>query len=306
MTISVSCAACARRLAAADALACNGGMGLRYAWNTNGCANHRLEDALALIAEAGYDGVALTVDWHHFDPFAPDFDRRAAALARRLKDLGLGLVVETGARYLLDPRRKHEPTLISPEPEGRRRRVDFLKRCIDLCAACGGETTSFWAGAPRPGLNAAEAWRWLQEGVYEITEYAGSVGGEVSLEPEPGMLIQTPGDWMRLAKTPGYSGALLLALDVGHCLVTGDCDPAEAVRECAGVLGTVSIEDMRAGRHEHLPFGQGDLDVAGVLRALLEIGYQRLVCVELSRESHRAHEAIPEAIAFLRTTEAAL
>ncbi|MGL5839906.1 MAG: hypothetical protein ACRCY3_15540, partial [Sphingorhabdus sp.] len=74
-------------------------MTLRFAYNTNGAANHRLDDALILIAEAGYDGVALTLDHHHFDPFAPGPARRAAALARRLKTLGLGVVIETGARY---------------------------------------------------------------------------------------------------------------------------------------------------------------------------------------------------------------
>ena len=47
-------------------------MTLRFAYNTNGAANHRLDDALALIADAGYDGVAVTLDIHHLDPFAPD------------------------------------------------------------------------------------------------------------------------------------------------------------------------------------------------------------------------------------------
>ena len=130
-------------------------MGLRYAYNTNGCAHHRLEDALELIAEAGYEGVALTVDWHHFDPFAQDFERRAEALARRLRELGLGVVIETGARYLLDPRHKHEPTLVSPDPADRGRRVAFLRRCIDLCSICQGETTSFWAGVAQPGVEVA-------------------------------------------------------------------------------------------------------------------------------------------------------
>ncbi len=279
-------------------------MGLRYAWNTNGCANHRLDDALELIAEAGYSGVALTVDWQHFDPFAPDFDRRAAALARRLRELGLGLVVETGARFLLDPRRKHEPTLVSPDPVGRRRRVEFLRRCIDLCLACGGETTSFWAGKPLPGIQVAEGWRWLQEGVYEVSEYARAGGSEVALEPEPGMLIERLDDFTRLARAPGHAPSLFLALDVGHCLVTADHEPAAAVREFASHLGTVSIEDMKRGRHEHLPFGEGDMDIRGVLGALAEVQYRRLVCVELSRESHRAHEAIPQAIGYLRQEEA--
>ena len=41
---------------------------------------------------------------------------------------GLGCVIETGARFLLDPRAKHEPTLVTASPEGRARRVDFLFR----------------------------------------------------------------------------------------------------------------------------------------------------------------------------------
>ena len=65
-------------------------MALRFAYNTNGAANHRLDDALSLIADSGYDGVALTLDHHHFDPFEPDLERRAEGLARRLRELGLG------------------------------------------------------------------------------------------------------------------------------------------------------------------------------------------------------------------------
>jgi len=141
---------------------------LRFAYNTNGASNHRLDDALVLIAEAGYDGVALTLDHHHHDPFAPDFDRRTARLAGRLRELGLGLVVETGARYLLDPRQKHEPTLISPGAAGRARRLEFLTRTLDVCAACGGETVSFWAGVPQPGVAVAQAQDWLLEGLRKV------------------------------------------------------------------------------------------------------------------------------------------
>jgi hypothetical protein len=91
-------------------------MSLRYAYNTNGLTSHRLDDALALLADCGYDGVAVTLDVAHHDPFAPDLAGRSRALRRRLDGLGLGSVVETGARFLLDPRRKHHPTLVSPDP----------------------------------------------------------------------------------------------------------------------------------------------------------------------------------------------
>jgi sugar phosphate isomerase/epimerase len=271
---------------------------LRFAYNTNGAANHRLDDALRLIAEAGYDGVALTLDHHHLDPFADGWAREAERVAALCARLRLGSVVETGARFLLDPTDKHEPTLVTADAEGRARRVAFLTRALEVAAVLGSETVSFWAGVPKPGVAHDAARRWLDEGLTRVLDAAERIGVHASLEPEPGMLVETVGDYAALAaRHPG----LRLALDTGHCLVTQDIDPADAVSRYADRLGTVAIEDMRRGDHTHLPFGQGDMDVPAVLAALRDIGFDRLVCVELSRESPRAHQAIPEAIAHLRT-----
>ncbi len=270
-------------------------MRLRFAFNTNGAANHRLDDALTLIAEAGYDGVALTLDIHHLDPYDPDFLLNVRHFAKRLLALNLGCVVETGARFLLDPRAKHEPTLLSPDPDGRARRIDFLTRALTVVAETGGEAMSFWAGVPKPGVTKDQARGWLIEGVTEIVRIAEAMGVTAALEPEPGMLIETVDDWKALG-LPG----LKLALDTGHCLVTGERDPAAAVREFAAELGTVTIEDMKRGAHVHLPFGEGDMDVRSVLAALQEIEFAKLICVELSRESHRADVMIPASLAALR------
>ncbi|GAC1345339.1 MAG: sugar phosphate isomerase/epimerase [Acetobacteraceae bacterium] len=270
-------------------------MTLRFAYNTNGAANHRLDDALGLIADAGYDGVALTLDIHHLDPFAPDFASARRQLAARLRQLGLGCVVETGARFLLDPRAKHEPTLVTRDPAGRARRVEFLTRALQVAAETGADAMSFWAGVPKPGIDPDEARRWLLEGAAQVARQAEALGTVAALEPEPGMLIETADDWAELG-IPG----LRLALDTGHCIVTGERDPADAVRHFAPHLGTVSIEDMKRGVHIHLPFGEGDMDIPGILRALDEVGFEKLVCVELSRESHRADTIIPASLAFLR------
>ncbi len=83
-------------------------------------------------------------------------------------------------------------------------------------------------------------------------------------------------------------------------LTPGERDPADAVREFAADLATITVEDMRRGEHLHLPFGEGDMDVAAVLGAIEDIGWTGLVCVELSRDSHRAHEMVPAALAALR------
>ncbi len=270
-------------------------MTLRFAYNTNGCANHRLDDALELMARAGYDGVALTLDFQHLDPFAPDWEAQARALRHRLDDLGFGSVVETGARYLLDPAQKHEPTLVTAAPEGRARRTAFLNRAVDIAAMLGSEAVSFWAGVPKPGVDRKDARGWLIDGLEQVVAHARSRGVTAAFEPEPGMLIETAAEWEAL----GVDG-LTLALDTGHCIVTQDIDSAEAVRRYAGRLGTVAVEDMRRGVHVHLPFGEGDMDLPSILQALTDVRFDRLVCVELSRESPQAHLAIPQSIAWLR------
>ena len=72
-----------------------------------------------------------------------------------------------------------------------------------------------------------------------------------------------------------------------------------------GEIATVSLEDMKRGVHEHLWIGQGDMDFPSVLGALGSVGYENLVCLELSRDSHRADVLVPEAIRLLRAMEPA-
>lgn len=270
---------------------------MRYAYNTNGLQNHRLDHALELLADNGYDGVALTLDVQHLDPLTEDLPGRARALRRRMDELGLGCVVETGARYLLDPRNKHEPTLVSPTPEARRGRLEFLKTAADVAHELQAECVSCFAGIPHV-LELDAAREALLEGLAELNAHAAERGVRIALEPEPGMAIADLDD--ALAFLPGDQW---LALDVGHCLVTQERDPADAVREFGARAATITVEDMQRGEHVHLPFGEGDIDLPAVLAAVDGIGFEGLVCVELSRESHRAHELVPATIAALRAAE---
>lgn len=268
---------------------------LRFAYNTNGCAHHRLDDALEIIAEAGYAGVALTLDWQHFDPFAPDYEEAASRLSERLKALDLSLTVETGAPYLLDPRERHEPTLLHPDAQGRARRIEFLQRAVTICNICNGEAVSFFSGRPRRNVSQANAGMWLLDGLAQIAESAASEGVVAALQPAPGHIVATLDDFklVREALKQASAAPLALALDLGHCLVTGEREPHMAVKEFAPVLGSVAVEDMKRGVHDHLPLGQGDMDVTAVLAALEEVGHEGLVAVELPQFSHHAGELIP-------------
>src|SRR5581483_7744462 len=86
---------------------------MRVGYNTNGFAHHRLEDALRILAQLGYQSVALTLDYHALNPYDPGMPSQAAAVRDLLRGLGLRVALETGARFLLDPWHKPQPTLLS-------------------------------------------------------------------------------------------------------------------------------------------------------------------------------------------------
>ncbi len=270
---------------------------MRYGYVSNGLADHRIEDALELLAENGYAGIALTLDHVHFDPLAPRLRARAARLRARLEELQLACVVETGARFVLDPRRKHFPTLVS---DGRERRVDLLCRAVDVAAELGAPVVSLWSGAAPDDLDPARAWDLLLDGLDRVLKHAGRAGVTLAFEPEPGMLVERLDDYERLEQRLGHPEHLALTLDVGHCVCLEDDSPEDCIRRAGDRLAHVHIEDMVRGVHEHLMFGEGELDLPAALAALERSGYDGLVAVELSRRSHRAHEVVPAAMSALR------
>ncbi len=257
-------------------------------YNTNGLQNHRLDDALHLLADEGYEAVALTLDTGHLDPLrctAHEVDAIAALLDR----LNLHVVIETGARFVLDSKRKHEPTLMTTDAVARRRRLDFYERCASIGADLGATVVSFWAGIDRqPGPDSRGR---LRDGVRAACEAIRQHEMIPSLEPEPGMAIATVGAWRRLRDELGAE-APRLTLDIGHLFVEWEGEPLAVLESCASEALHVHLEDMRKGVHEHLLPGEGEVDFAAVLRALAQFGYGGPVCFELSRHSHMAPTAV--------------
>lgn len=272
---------------------------MRLGYNTNGFAHHRLEDAAEIIADIGYRSLAVTVERDLLDPH--DRSRIAAAVAR-LNDIkrrtGLSITIETGARFILDPRRKHQPTLISADPDGRARRIAFLQWCIDLAAAVDAESVSLWSGAADDCAGEAELFDRLQESLGAVLRHAEPAGVRLSFEPEPDMLIDTMTRFARLRDLLPHR-LLGLTLDIGHALCLRDGDIADHIRKWTNLLWNVHIEDMRPGTHEHLMFGEGEVDFPAVFGALHAAHYSGPIHVELSRHSHNAVEIAGKSWRFL-------
>jgi sugar phosphate isomerase/epimerase len=273
---------------------------MRLGYNTNGLAHHRLTDAIDLLADEGYESVAITLDPGALDPYAETsvlnrhVDLVLAALDRR----GMARVIETGARYLLNPRQKHDPTLMDPSPTRRAVRHDFLRRAINLAKAIGAESVSLWSGRARDSIGHDLGMERLTEALKPVLGYAEQAGMTLAFEPEPGMFIDTLerfGELDDRIRHPLFQ----LTIDLGHVHCSNEGDIGELLRRWRTRVVNIHIEDMVAGRHEHLMFGEGTMDFGSICAALGRIGYEKGVHVELSRHSHQAVEAVRAAIAFL-------
>jgi sugar phosphate isomerase/epimerase len=273
-------------------------MNLSFGYNTNGFAHHKLEDALEIIADCGYRGVALTLDNYHCNPFSVE-PADLTRLRQLLDKLQLRVVIETGARYLLNPQRKHYPTLVSSE--GRQIRLEFLRRAVDIAADLHAECVSFSSGAPDADVPEHQAWDWLVTGCLQLAEHSKRRGVQLAFEPVPGMLVDDMGKFEVLKKHI-TSARFGLTMDIGHVFCTETAPFRQVYGKFANLIRNIHIEDIRDRKHEHLMFGEGELDFAAILRVLNDNKYTGLINVELSRDSHRAAEVARASIGFLNAT----
>jgi sugar phosphate isomerase/epimerase len=274
------------------------------AYNTNGLAHHDLLEAIALLTDVGYRGIAIALDHGSLNPYDDRLNSQLEKVAAALAEYEMRCVIETGARFLLDPRAKHEPTLVTADPAQRARRIDFLCRAIDIAARLNAQCVSLWSGIVRDGAGDAEAFDRLAEGLAKVINHAAARDVQLAFEPEPGMLVDSLGrydDLLDVLQSHHIDLSRLgLTIDIGHLHCQGEIPIAAMIEQYTGRLSNVHIEDMRAGIHEHLMFGDGEIDFGPVIAALARIGYAGVVGVELSRHSHEGPQAARKAYDFLQ------
>ncbi|MCH7873526.1 MAG: sugar phosphate isomerase/epimerase, partial [Planctomycetes bacterium] len=233
-------------------------------YNTNGFAHHTTRDAATILCEIGYRSIALTLERSHLDP--PD---RSAVkqcieyIGPITRDAGLRVTIETGSRFILDAHRKHQPTLLSASAGDRERRVEFILAAVEVAAAMEADSVSLWSGTADDAAEEAALFDRLVTGLRKILAHAESHNVRLSFEPEPGMFVETMAQFERLIDAVDHP-LLGLTLDVGHVHCLGDGDVADHVRRWKNKLWNLHIEDMRRGEHNHLMFGEGDMDFPAV------------------------------------------
>jgi sugar phosphate isomerase/epimerase len=92
-----------------------------------------------------------------------------------------------------------------------------------------------------------------------------------------------------------------LCIDVGHTARCG-VDPAEAIRKCAARLNDVHLKDLSAIEVKSKPceVGRGVLDIRGILQALMDVKFARLVGLEYEKDMKDPVPGVAESIGYVR------
>jgi L-ribulose-5-phosphate 3-epimerase len=260
---------------------------MRLGYSTNSIGDVDPLSAVPFLAGLGYRSLAVTLDRQVLDPFGESLASDIARWRIALDAADMARVIETGARHLLDPLRRHEPTLVSAAGKDRCRRQDFLVRALDVARALDAGCVSLWSGAVADAAGEDAIWRRLVDGLGPVLERSAQLAMPLGFEPEPGMFIDTLARFDELVDRLGRPEHMRLTVDLGHLECMGERPSAELLVRHGPRLVNVHVDDMLACRHEHLPLGEGEVDFPPLLAALAAVGYQGGVHVELPRQAHR-------------------
>jgi L-ribulose-5-phosphate 3-epimerase len=253
---------------------------VRFAYDTNGFADHRVTDVLAVLADLGYDGVALTLDSHRLASYADDPAAHVAAIVARLDELGLAVVIGTDTDHSLDPRREHVPTLVGADGAGPR--VDLLCRAVRFAAEIGSPVVSFRSGASEERAGPDVSWDRLLAGCAVVLDEAAVHGITLGFEPRSGAFVETVEGYLELHRRLGAPEHLGLTLGVGTGFESGAESESESESESgSGSVGTEVISDRVRRLAPYLVdvrIADG-IEHAPLLGALYDIGYAGLIGV---------------------------
>jgi sugar phosphate isomerase/epimerase len=94
-----------------------------------------------------------------------------------------------------------------------------------------------------------------------------------------------------------------ICIDVGHTARAG-VNPAESIRKCRTRLFDVHLKDTvaKVGSRDDIPVevGRGNLDIRGILAALIEIKYPHIVEFEYEKKSGNPVVGLAESIGYVR------
>jgi len=271
---------------------------MQIGYHSNGMTQHGLFDGLKLLSQRGYKSVAINIDHGWLAPPDEGVKSNVQSVRAFLIDNKMSCVVEATANFLLDPVQKNYPTLMEHDPGLIESRMRYLKYCVDVAAELGADCMSMRSGLKPEGLTFEQAMGRLVDGMEELLLYAAERDVVVSIEPEPGMLVDTLGRFDRLLHLFD-SPRLMLTLDISHIFVNGELPLAAQLDRWKEKIATIHVSDVRVGDQYHLLFGEGQIGFPLVMDAIAACEYEGGIHVDLPDFGHDAAAMIQSSHDFL-------
>ena len=217
--------------------------------------------AIAEIGQAGYQAIEL------FDGNLVDYEGKLGELRARLDEAGLRLLaVYSGGNFVFPE--------ILPEELWR------MSKAIDLGAEMGAEHFVVGGGAKRTVAASKEDYTRLAAALDQVADLAERRGLLAHYHPHLTTIVETP---EQIRKVLALS-RICFCPDTAHLAAAGG-DPAKLILEHANRIKYVHLKDFRRDPFAFLPLGEGELDMAAILQALVTIKYTGWIAVELDAYS---------------------
>lgn len=214
-------------------------------------------EAVREIAALGYEGVEV------FDGNLAAAAHEEGQLREALAETGTELVsVYSGANFVYADALPDE--------------MHRLRRACELAASFGASRLVVGGGAVRAAGTPDSDYTALGTALDAVVDLAAEHGLGASYHPHLGTIVEAPEQLERLMDRT----RIAFCPDTAH-LAAGGGDPAALIRQYADRLAHVHLKDLDRATTTFVPLGQGDLDLAEVLSAVAESGYDEWIVVEL-------------------------
>lgn len=194
--------------------------------------------------------------------------------------------------------------LIHADPYYREMTIAYLKECLDMVHALGGNIFTLVpseVGKIVAMSDPETEWGWAVEGIKQVAGHAEKLGIRIGLEPlnrfETNFLNRHD-QGLRLAADVG--GNVGICLDAFHINIE-ESDPYQAILNAGS-----NLVDFHVADNNRFPPGGGNLDWAKLISTLKQAGYDKQLTVEFVVPLDRSPLARKAEAAGTTATEAEL
>ncbi|MEI6519171.1 MAG: sugar phosphate isomerase/epimerase [bacterium] len=250
---------------------------MKISGRTQPLSKYPIGECLSIIKHLGFDGVEICLE----NPdLAPDLLtlELVASIRKQVGDFGL------------------HPHSISYHKDFIYDDDMFQQSCRAIRLTPDFGTNIFIISSAWARTKDDAEWNLTVKRTAELVKVAEDAGVILALEPEPGMVISSTADLLRLFDAVP-SPHLAANLDLGHVFLT-DPDPLQSIRQVGAKIIHCHIENMATGIHNHLLPYEGDMNLAEYLKTLAETGFTGSLALDLY--SYDYEEIAEKSILYLR------